>query len=284
MTDVASLVAQARAAAAAGASDPTRGGGGDPRARLAQLAAEFESTLLVQMLKDMRRSGSWGEDEKEGGLGAESLFDTIDAELARHLSAVQGLGLGSQLTAALDRLDGKAGAAAGDPAVPSGIPTPSTTRPLLPPEATVDRTVPQTASPLPSDAGVSLGSAVVTSPFGWRQDPFTGQAKFHGGVDIRAAYGQDVAAAGAGRVVFSGQQGAYGTTVVIEHANGMRTRYAHLSETLVSAGDDVGAGFAVGRAGRSGRATGTHLHFEVTGPDGRTIAPARGLALVAGSA
>jgi murein DD-endopeptidase MepM/ murein hydrolase activator NlpD len=113
----------------------------------------------------------------------------------------------------------------------------------------------------------------VTSDFGWRRDPFTGQAKFHRGVDLRAAYGQDVHAAGDGRVVFSGNQGGYGTTVLIEHADGTRTRYAHLSVALVASGEAVAGGQSVGQAGRSGRATGTHLHFEVIGVDGRPVNP-----------
>jgi murein DD-endopeptidase MepM/ murein hydrolase activator NlpD len=113
----------------------------------------------------------------------------------------------------------------------------------------------------------------VTSSFGWRHDPFTGQAKFHKGVDLRAAYGQDVKAAGDGRVVFSGTQSGYGTTVLVEHADGTKTRYAHLSAALVSAGDAVGAGQAIGQAGHSGRATGTHLHFEVIAPNGKQVDP-----------
>ncbi len=76
--------------------------------------------------------------------------------------------------------------------------------------------------------------------------------KFHQGVDLRAAYGQEVQAAGAGTVVFSGEQGGYGTSVVVEHQDGTRTRYAHLSAALVRKGDQVGAGEA-GRAGRAER-------------------------------
>jgi murein DD-endopeptidase MepM/ murein hydrolase activator NlpD len=117
---------------------------------------------------------------------------------------------------------------------------------------------------------------VVTSAFGWRSDPFTGKAKFHKGVDLRAAYGQEIGAAAAGRVVFSGQQGGYGTTVLVEHADGSRTRYAHLSEALVSAGDQVGYGQPLGRAGHSGRATGTHLHFEVIAANGQHVDPSSG--------
>lgn len=124
----------------------------------------------------------------------------------------------------------------------------------------------------------------VTSSFGWRRDPFTGAAKFHRGVDLKAAYGEDIQAAGEGRVVFSGQQGGYGTTVLIEHADGTRTRYAHLSVALVGQGDAVASGQAIGRAGRSGRATGTHLHFEVIGADGRHLDPKMAMARHTGHA
>ena len=83
-------------------------------------------------------------------------------------------------------------------------------------------------------------------------------------MDLRAAYGEPIGAADAGTVVFAGEQRGYGQTVVVEHTGGVRTRYAHLSSLMTEAGAEVKAGEAIGRAGRSGRATGTHLHFEVT--------------------
>jgi murein DD-endopeptidase MepM/ murein hydrolase activator NlpD len=124
-----------------------------------------------------------------------------------------------------------------------------------------------------SVAGISVNpGGEVTSQFGWRRDPFTGKAKFHRGIDVRAAYGEDIQTAGAGQVVFSGTQKGYGTTVIVQHPDGVKTRYAHLSAALVSAGDTLQAGQIVGRAGRSGRATGTHLHFEVIA-DGKHVDP-----------
>jgi len=97
----------------------------------------------------------------------------------------------------------------------------------------------------------------------WRQDPFTGEAKFHNGIDFRAPEGSEVASAGAGRVTFAGSLAGYGTTVIVSHANGLSTRYAHLSEALVQAGDAVTDKQVIGRAGQTGRATAAHLHFEV---------------------
>jgi murein DD-endopeptidase MepM/ murein hydrolase activator NlpD len=113
----------------------------------------------------------------------------------------------------------------------------------------------------------------VSSPFGYRVDPFTGATRYHAGVDIAAAYGREVPSAGAGQVVFSGSQGGYGNTVVVEHADGIRTRYAHLSSIQVEAGAIVDAGTVVGRVGSSGRSTGPHLHFEVL-QDGQPVNPA----------
>src|SRR5262249_29643295 len=95
-------------------------------------------------------------------------------------------------------------------------------------------------------SGTAGTTGYVTSGFGWRTDPFTGTATFHKGIDLRAAYGQDVQAAAPGRVVFSGEQRGYGTTVMIEHADGTRTRYAHLSAAVVPAGATVAGGQPIG--------------------------------------
>jgi murein DD-endopeptidase MepM/ murein hydrolase activator NlpD len=119
---------------------------------------------------------------------------------------------------------------------------------------------------------LKLPASAVTSAYGWRQDPFTGEAKFHKGIDLRAAEGSDVAAAGAGRVTFAGVSGGYGTTVVVEHPNGLSTRYAHLSGIRVKVGDEIAAGQVIGLAGSTGRATAAHLHFEVL-EDGVQVDP-----------
>lgn len=240
MNDIAALLERARAAQKP--ADPAAPGFAE-RQRLERVAQEFESMLLVQMLRDMRKSGQWDEADEKDTLGAESMYDTLDVELAGHLAKVQGFGLSQQLLQAFDRMNAPT-------ADTSGLDAPSHVA--------------------PSDA------PTVTSEFGWRSDPFTGKAKFHKGVDLRAAYGQEIGAAAAGRVVFSGQQRGYGTTVLVEHPDGSRTRYAHLSEALVSAGDAVAYGQPLGRAGHSGRATGTHLHFEVIAANGQHVDPSSG--------
>ncbi|MEO7271551.1 MAG: M23 family metallopeptidase, partial [Vicinamibacterales bacterium] len=132
----------------------------------------------------------------------------------------------------------------------------------------------------PMVSGTDAAAADVTSSFGWRKDPFSGAAKFHAGVDIRAAYGRDVMTAGAGRVVSAGVQGGYGQSVVVEHAPGLRTRYAHLSSIDVTPGQVVEGGSVVGKVGQSGRATGPHLHFEVL-EHGKAVNPDAGGRLLA---
>lgn len=86
---------------------------------------------------------------------------------------------------------------------------------------------------------------------------------FHSGIDIGAGYGAGVGAAAGGSVVSAGWQGNYGKCVLINHGNGLVTRYAHLSQINVSSGQSVSSGQMIGLVGRTGRATGPHLHFEV---------------------
>jgi murein DD-endopeptidase MepM/ murein hydrolase activator NlpD len=114
--------------------------------------------------------------------------------------------------------------------------------------------------------------SATSSAFGWRNDPFRGRRKFHNGVDLRAAYGTEVPTAAPGKVTFAGERGAYGLMVVVEHPNGVETRYAHLSSTAVQPGDSVAAGQTIGRVGSTGRSTGPHLHFEVL-LDGKRVNP-----------
>jgi len=277
------------AAGAGAATTAAKAGDPDPK-RLAQLGVEFESMLLLQMLREMRKSGSWqDEDEEKDGYGAEVLFDTIDSELAMHLAKAQGFGLGTSLAKQIaDQMAGAAGTTL--PAhlptnlpslVPASLPlerpayAPATVTSELASEVTSEMTSevrPDVISGVTTSDAVMPGDRLTTSPFGWRRDPFSGATSYHRGVDLRAAYGESIGAAATGRVVFAGEQGGYGHTVVLEHPDGMRTRYAHLSAVLTEVGAEVGAGQAIGRAGHSGRATGTHLHFEVT-RNGRPVDP-----------
>lgn len=85
----------------------------------------------------------------------------------------------------------------------------------------------------------------------------------HTGLDIAAPRGTKISAAASGTVVFAGTKGSFGKMVVISHGNGVQTYYAHCSSLLVSKGDTVKQGQAIAKVGKTGNATGNHLHFEV---------------------
>ena len=113
---------------------------------------------------------------------------------------------------------------------------------------------------------------MISSRFGYRRDPFTGRAAMHSGLDFRGPTGTPIHAAADGRVTFVGNKGGYGRTVEISHANGLVTRYAHMSAYEVKRGQRVDAGSVIGKIGSTGRSTGPHLHFEVR-HHGRAINP-----------
>lgn len=103
----------------------------------------------------------------------------------------------------------------------------------------------------------------ISSGFGYRSDPFSGGPAFHAGLDFKAPTGAPVFAAARGRVAFVGRHAGYGKSVEIDHGNGLRTRYAHMSEFRARSGEPVRAGQVIGAVGSTGRSTGPHLHFEV---------------------
>ncbi len=108
-----------------------------------------------------------------------------------------------------------------------------------------------------------LAGGDISSSFGTRIDPFYRRAAFHAGLDLRDEPGASVRATAAGTVVTAGWSGGYGNLIEIEHANGVSTRYGHLSAMSVREGQIVEAGAVIGRVGSTGRSTGPHLHYEV---------------------
>jgi murein DD-endopeptidase MepM/ murein hydrolase activator NlpD len=103
----------------------------------------------------------------------------------------------------------------------------------------------------------------VTGSFGERIDPFNGEGAFHSGVDIGSNIGHPVIAPADGVVTFSDMLGGYGRAIMINHGNGISTRYGHLAGFAVTAGQAVHRGDIIGYVGDSGRSTGPHLHYEV---------------------
>ncbi|MDQ0338806.1 murein DD-endopeptidase MepM/ murein hydrolase activator NlpD [Caldalkalibacillus uzonensis] len=103
----------------------------------------------------------------------------------------------------------------------------------------------------------------ITSPFGWRNDPFTGQRRMHNGIDFANKLGTPIYATADGTVTFAGRNGGYGKQVRINHGNGYMTSYSHLHSIKVSQKEQVKKGDIIGEMGSTGRSTGVHLHYEI---------------------
>lgn len=103
----------------------------------------------------------------------------------------------------------------------------------------------------------------VSSHFGQRMDPFTGRPAVHQGLDFAGLDNSAILAVAPGVVTWSGSQRGYGNLIEIDHGNGWVTRYGHNAYNLVTPGDYVKPGQTIALMGATGRATGTHLHFEV---------------------
>ncbi len=103
----------------------------------------------------------------------------------------------------------------------------------------------------------------LTSRFGTRVSPFTNQRQFHAGIDIAGERGTDVFAPAQGKVVFSGNRGPLGKSIIIDHGYGVRTQYGHSDDLYVKTGESVQRGQRIAALGNSGRSTGPHLHYVV---------------------
>jgi murein DD-endopeptidase MepM/ murein hydrolase activator NlpD len=219
-------------------------------------AQEFVSLLFLEVLKAMRAAIPKGGLFDSESLESDVYTSLSDTEVARSLAGREGLGLRRIIEKALDQSVAK----------------------------TLDRSViraPDSNAVRPLDAGPAktLGristednhshdfetpaKGMVSSRFGVRPDPFTGESQFHKGLDIAAPLGSPIIAAAAGKVVFSGWAEGYGNLVTLDHGDGILTRYAHTAANLVNAGDDVAAGQEIALVGTSGRSTAPHLHFEM---------------------
>ncbi|HCW50983.1 MAG TPA: hypothetical protein DGR79_02800 [Clostridiales bacterium] len=114
----------------------------------------------------------------------------------------------------------------------------------------------------------------VTSGFGYRPDPVTGEVAFHTGIDIAAPEGTPILAALGGEILFVDEDESYGKVVEIDHGEGMVTLYAHASEVTVEVGDIVDQGDEIAKVGMTGKATSPHCHFEVI-VSGQPVDPMR---------
>lgn len=121
---------------------------------------------------------------------------------------------------------------------------------------------------------VPTSSAYISSVYGWRNDPISGQRKFHYGIDIAAPGGSKIIAPKDGTVVYTKHQtSGYGIHLLVNHNNGYYTLYGHCQSLAVSAGQSVKQGQVIAYVGRTGYATGNHLHFEVRDGNGNKLNP-----------
>jgi len=136
----------------------------------------------------------------------------------------------------------------------------------------------RTRPPRPALAGLSLTAgapivrATLTSAFGAARPSANGGVRAHAGVDLAAPLGSPVTASLPGRVSKAGWSGGYGLLVVVQHGNGLESRYGHLSSIRVAPGQLVAQGQLVGLVGSTGHSTGPHLHYEIR-RDGRALNP-----------
>lgn len=233
-------------------------GRNDPEAVKA-VAKEMESLFAHELIKAMRKTV--GESSKNG-LGGEIYTSMFDMELAK-LLAEKGLGIKEMLLKSLDkerhiqRSDGEISKGVQNLRVPAGLNQEQ--------KADTETLNDTTKSALPVVGKIS-------SKFGLRKHPIHGDIRFHHGVDIAAPSGSQIYPIKNGKVVLSGQQSGYGNIVIIDHGDGMVSKYAHNKLNLVIEGDEVTTDTIIARVGSTGNSTAPHLHFELE-YNGRSIDP-----------
>ncbi len=225
---------------------------------LKKASKEFESIFISYLLKVMRdtieESGL-----TEGGPGKDIYTELFDQEMSRSIADHGALGISDLIYKSLSARIQVRDQGGADKTDVKGSDTKSSS----------DSTPTPTGETEPADSDLEIPDfrlpvqAHVSSRFGVRSDPFTHKPRFHKGLDLAAPAGTEVRAAKGGEVIFAGVERGYGTTVVIEHAEGFRTRYAHLGAANVKAGDVVADEQLLGIVGNTGHSTGPHLHFEV---------------------
>lgn len=115
----------------------------------------------------------------------------------------------------------------------------------------------------------------ITSPFGNRVHPFTGNVQFHNGIDIAGKVGDKVKSPGDGIVTSIYKNDIGGNQLIIKHTNGYTTGYAHLNKIYVSIKEKILKGEAIAEIGKTGRVTGPHLHFTLKDSSGHYLDPSK---------
>jgi murein DD-endopeptidase MepM/ murein hydrolase activator NlpD len=203
----------------------------DPEA-IKKVAKDMESLFAYEMIKAMRATTG---GPAKNGLGNDTYTTMFDLELSK-LFADRGLGLQDMLSKGLSAASASGTAKGGQQQNVSD----------------------ELRTILPDDRNLRI-----SSDFGLRKDPISGDQQFHHGLDIPAPVGTGIHPVKPGRVTFSGEQAGYGNVVVIDHGDGFVSKYAHNAANLVSTGDSVSPATVIATVGSTGRSTGPHVHFEV---------------------
>jgi murein DD-endopeptidase MepM/ murein hydrolase activator NlpD len=225
--------------------------GNAQKRELKEVAQEFEALFIAQILKVMR------ETIEESGLtdsgpGKSIYTELFDQELALSLARRGALGISDLLYEnLLEMVDSEGQGSGSNELRRTDSISPDTLR-----ESSRDPECGISDLKLPVQGTLCSG-------FGFRLDPLTHQRKFHKGIDIAAPEGVKVVAALPGKVISAGFESGYGNTVLVQHAGDLQTRYGHLHEITVKAGDVLAAETQLGTVGSTGRSTGPHLHFEI---------------------
>ncbi|MFA5072289.1 MAG: M23 family metallopeptidase [Nitrospirota bacterium] len=206
----------------------------DPAAVKA-VAQEMEALFALELLKAMRATTG---PMAGKGLGADMYGSMFDMELSK-LIAKRGLGLQDMMTKSINRkLSSEQ----------NGVSAPVSLENL---------TSSKKSQPLPVQGGK------ISSPYGMRNDPFTGNPAFHQGLDVTAPEGSEIKPLKQGTVKFSGKQKGYGNIVVVDHGGGFVSKYAHNQKNMVKTGDTVTNNTVIAHVGATGRSTGPHTHVEI---------------------
>lgn len=214
----------------------------DPAA-IKAVAKEMEAMFAYEMVKAMRHTV---DTSSKSNFGGETYTAMFDMELSKVL-AERGLGMQDMISKALTREAQKAEGG-------------GATKKL----SALDSLNPG-ASSMPVNGQVSSG-------FGPRKHPISGYSQFHHGMDIAAPFGKEIHPIREGEVTFSGVQPGYGNVVIVDHGNGLISKYAHNSLNLVREGDAVDSKTVIARVGSTGYSTGPHLHLEVR-DNGKSVDP-----------
>lgn len=127
-------------------------------------------------------------------------------------------------------------------------------------------------TPTRSPPNRRAGENIVSSSYGNRTNPVTGQQQLHGGIDIKGQAGDPIYSTGKGKAFIGKPNSGFGTWVIVDHGNGLQTYYGHMSSHLITDGEAVEAGKLIGRVGSTGISTGPHLHYQIM-KDGKPVDP-----------